>query len=191
MVRLPPVPKSLKACEDGWTEIPVDNHPFELVDEATFFDSSLKSSLVKTLLSIENRVEQQLRARGMCVNNVNIFCYLLHPAIDLLTDCTNQQLVKNGKRGIDSQELWEFIGTIIFRSGFCTSPERTWKRMEKLSVGFIVMKLNRFNEIMSSLRGFDVGDRSPSSSNDEWFPRYDWSLYLIYVYLYASFICVS
>ena len=53
------------------------------------------------------------------------------------------------------------------------------------------MKLNRFNEIMSSLLGFDVGDRSLSSSNDEWFPSYDWSLYLIYVYLYASFICVS
>ena len=98
-----------------------------MVDEATFFDSSLKSSLVKTLLPIENRLDQQLRARGMYVSNVNIFCYLLHPAIDLLTDCTNQQLVKNGKRGIDSQELWEFIGTIIFRSGFCTSPERTWK----------------------------------------------------------------
>ena len=190
MVRLPTVPKSLKACEDGWTEISVNNNAFELVEEGTFFDSSLKLSLVKTLVAIANRIEDQLRSRGMVVNDVNIFCYLLHPAIDLLTDCTNQQLVKNGKRGIGSQEIWEFIGTLMFRSGFCTSPEHAWDRMERLSEDFILMKLTRFNEILSCLRGFDVGDRSPSNSNDEWFPRYGWSLYLLYVYMndYMCFI---
>ena len=72
-----------------------------------------------------------------------------------------------------SDEMLEFIGTLIFRSGFNNSAVKAWERMEIVSNGFNLMDKSRFDVIFASLRGFDVVSRSPCKSDNSWLHMYD------------------
>ena len=168
MGKLPNTPPSLKAWEDGWCEISLTDQKFTLIEEDSFLDLHFRSSLRNTLVVLANSIDNQLRNGGLDVTDKEIFRYLLRPVIDKLCDFTSQSLVKSGKDPTSVNEIWEFIGTLMFRSGFNGSSELAWKGMAQSSDGFEVMNLNRFTEILLNLRGYDVIGRAPSGCDDTW-----------------------
>ena len=91
--------------------------------------------------------------------------------MNLLVDFTCQHLVKSGESHISLHEMWEFLGTMLMRSAFIVSPEFLWKLMEKQADGFVFMKLSIFNEILSSLKGYDVNARDPDDNENNWMCR--------------------
>ena len=158
-------PESLQAWKNGWKEIgDNDKEALKTMLNDEFVDETCSESLQNTLKCIAGNMDGALLRRGQDINSVTCFQFLIYPAMNLLVDFTCQHLVKSGKSPISLHEMWEFLETMMMRSAFNVSPELSWKLMEKHADGFDLMKLSRFNEILSSLRGYDVNARDP----DDW-----------------------
>eukprot|EP00521_Asterionellopsis_glacialis_P017185 CAMPEP_0195296994 /NCGR_PEP_ID=MMETSP0707-20130614/20589_1 /TAXON_ID=33640 /ORGANISM="Asterionellopsis glacialis, Strain CCMP134" /LENGTH=202 /DNA_ID=CAMNT_0040358659 /DNA_START=59 /DNA_END=668 /DNA_ORIENTATION=- len=68
MVQLGNTPESLKAWEDGWTQLPSEDEPFEVLDEDDFFNFQFKNSLSDTLIGIANQMDAR---RAAAIPNPN------------------------------------------------------------------------------------------------------------------------
>jgi hypothetical protein len=97
---------------------------------------------------------------------VNIFQFLLEPAIDKFVDFTTQWLVRLEKPSTTAHEMWTFFATLFPRSTFNLSIALAWEEME--SPGFVLMEIERYNSILHNLRGYDTINRSPANIDDAW-----------------------
>ena len=102
------------------------------------------------------------------MNAVNIFQFLLEPAIDKIVDFTTQSLIASGKTATNKHELWTFFGTTFLRSAFNISTTLAWKEMENGSAGFVLMDIRRYHSILNNLSGYDMIGRSPENANAQW-----------------------
>jgi hypothetical protein len=116
-------------------------------------------------------IDEALSLRGREVNAVNIFQFLLEPAIDRIVDFTTQSLFSSGKSVTIKHELWTFFATTFLRSTFNLSQVLAWKEMESVSAGFILMEMTCYNSILHNLWGYNTIGRSPENTDDVWMQR--------------------
>ncbi len=173
--RLRSLPAGSKACIDGWTETDLEHESCDVFEEDDFFESFVGNCHRDTFDLMAKAVNQALVSRGLTVNSSNIFKFLLQPALALLLDYTNQELVRTGHTRMEEKELLQFIGTKHLRSTFNLSTGTAFEAMKPLatSEGFVLMEARRHNAMLHSLRGHDVIGRDPAESEDSWMERHN------------------
>jgi hypothetical protein len=169
--RLDDLPESLSAWKNGWSEMDETNQAFSVIDEEEFFTEQMGDSLKDTFVLTAESIDRALTLRGREVNAVNIFQFLLEPAIDKIVDFTTQSLIASGKIATTKHELWTFFATTFLRSAFNLSTALAWKEMESGSAGFVLMDMKRHNSILHNLRGYDMIGRSPDNADAAWMGR--------------------
>jgi hypothetical protein len=142
---------------------------FSVVDEEEFFTEQMGDGLKDTFVLMAHSADQALTSRGREVNSVNIFQFLLEPAVDKIVDFTTQSPIGSGKPPTTAHEMWTFFGTVFLRSTHNVTTALAWEEME--SPGFVLMDVERHNSILHNLRGFDAMNRSPAKIDDAWMQR--------------------
>ena len=169
--RHPNVPASLHAFKAGWKHISMTSTPFMISDESYMMDYSNKASLIGSFSAMSNGIEKALISRGLDVDEVNIYQHLAASLVHLITDYTKQELVQQGSTKLVSiNEMWQFLGTLMLRSiQVRLSTEDAFDWISCFVRGkFELMPVERFTNILYSLRGFDVSLRSPQDNEDSW-----------------------
>ena len=108
------------------------------------------------------------------VTRVSTFQYLLKPAIPLMVDPTSEQLVLKKKSGTNDEEMMEFIATNHLRSTYSSvSTERAFELMEHEAkkYGIKLMEKSRYEDILHSLRGFEVASRLAQDEEYIWWQQ--------------------
>lgn len=159
------VPESLKACENGWENLTKHDCQHVFVDELRYSDKILCAHFRDTYITMADRMGDEPTSRGDHVTSVNVFRYLLHPAIDTILDHIRQELVNKGLVSISTAEMWNFIGTMMFRTTFNVGTGPAWEIMAKAADDFELMDSKQFHYLLRCLRGYNVRGRSQKLSD--------------------------
>ena len=151
---MPTIPQAFIAFRDGWTELNIEEEPFKLVMEEDYVNHHNLDPLIETFTHMVKAMTSALTSRGLPLNRVNAFMYLLPTGvISKLADSTTQHLIANGLEQIrDNREYYQFLATKMLRSRFRMSSPAAFLSMENLSKfhQFDLMDLKRYNEILGS-----------------------------------------
>jgi hypothetical protein len=165
------LPEAFKAWLDGWNNVTQHNHEYTVVYADDFFNENLGKKLRETLTHFENSLNCELASRGKNVTSVNTFEFLVgEHSFNTLVDYTTQCLIKRNKHATNPNEFREFIATRILRSRLRVSSKRAFELLDFTAIqnGFICMSQERYTDIMSCIRGYDVLRRVGSDEDEFW-----------------------
>ena len=152
---MPTIPQAFIAFRDGWTEVNIEEEPFKLVMEEDYVNHHNLDPLIETFTHMVKAMTSALTSRGLPLNRVNAFMYLLPTGvISKLADSTTQHLIANGLEKIrDNHEYYQFLATKMLRSRFRMSSVAAFLSMEHSTkiYQFDLMDLKRYNEILGSI----------------------------------------
>jgi hypothetical protein len=100
-------------------------------------------------------------------NEINIFHLLFSNAFDSLLEYTNDSLNEKKLLPLSYGEFRKFMGTLLLSSVINTSVEKSWSLMGSLTKDKH-MPRERFVQILTNLRGFDMRRRIINSSSARW-----------------------
>ena len=119
-------------------------------------------------------MQNHLSNNGFGVDFVSTFNALLTaPAINILVECTSQELVSKGYERTNANEMLKFLATKFLQSRIHVQSDVAWSDyLEPLAVryNFQLMEITRFNRMLNSIRGFDI-DKRNADNNDTWMQR--------------------
>jgi len=138
--------------------------------EDEFEEKYLSSPYIDTLKVMTTQIKSQFNSVGQQVTRENIFRYLLQPAIQPIAQYTSQELVSRRKKSTTESEIWEFIATKHLRSTHNATIELPFQLMQLTAkeFRFKLLPIDRYNDILYSLRGFDVSKRNAQDEAHIW-----------------------
>ena len=167
------IPDDFKACLD-WEEVCQVRKNFVILTEDEFYEQYLNRSYIDTFCYIASSMQNHLSNNGFGVDSVNTFNALLTaPAINILVECTSQELVSKGYERTNANKMLKFLATKFLRSRIHVPSDVAWSDyLEPLAVryNFQLMEITRFNRLLNSIRGFDI-DKRNADNNDTWMQR--------------------
>jgi len=162
--RLPSHPAALQV-QAGWEGQPLEN----LCGNAHFGNQQevIDFLLGEQCRNYNDNIQQNLSLKfslhSMECNKVNLFHLLISSAFDSLLEYTNESL--NDKNLIPLS--YGEIGMLLLSTIFNTSTEQAWSLMGLLTSNKHMVR-ERFIQLLTNLRGYDVRPRIISSSTSWW-----------------------
>ncbi len=102
----------------------------------------------------------------METNELNLFHLLISSAFDALIEYTNESLNEKQLLPLTYGEF-RFLRTLFLSSVFNTSAQQSWSIMN-LCTGGQQMCMERFIQVVSNLRGYDMRRRIIQGQQDRW-----------------------
>jgi hypothetical protein len=130
-------------------------------------DFLLGDRCVNYVDNLQKNLGLKLSLHSMEGNEINLFHLLISSAFDSLLEYTNESLNEKRLIPLSYGEFRKFIGTLLLSSVFNTSAEQSWNLMGCLTANKHMCR-ERFVQVLSNLRGYDVTRRIISSSNSRW-----------------------
>ena len=135
------LPAPFRHCLNGKWKLYVPEQALShtVMFEDEFQSMSYSKPYVDTIRFIATSIRTKLQSLGKDVDELNIFRYLIEPALRLLAEYAMEQLVKDATDseksmvGTSVEEIWEFIATKYFRSTFRVLTEVAWEMMEAIA----------------------------------------------------------
>ncbi len=165
--RLPARPVALSVQQD-WEVEPFDNvteHNFGSQHEVV--DYLLADRCKKYVLNLQRNLMLKLSLHSMESNELNLFHLLILSAFDALIEYTNESLNEKQLLPLTYGEFRQFLGTLFLSSVFNTSVQQSWSIMN-LCTGGKHMCRERFIQVLSNLRGYDMRRRIIQGQQDRW-----------------------
>lgn len=168
------IPDAMKACTTGWKPQSLGKRKYEVYKEREY-DEKHMGGLLDSYIFVAESTERHLRELGLDNNPANTVANLISDEVfAYIAHHTTQQLVKRNLPAVDVYEFKRFYATKLLRSRFNVSSDQAWKEvMEPLATrhGFSLMDMNRFNNILTSIRGYDVTSGTGDCRDDAWLQR--------------------
>jgi hypothetical protein len=117
--------------------------------------------------NLQRNLSMKLSLHSMECNEINLFHLLLSSAFDALLEYTNESLNDRGLIPLSYGEFRSFLGTLFLSSVFNTSADQSWTLMG-LCTGNRNMTRERFIQVLTNLRGYDVRRRIINAPQSEW-----------------------
>lgn len=169
------IPDSMKACSTGWVEKDLSKTRFNIIPSHEYTNKYHRDGLEESYRHISKSLPRQLRNEGKDVSMSNTIEFLVSEEVFVkIARYTSQVLVKRRLEPVNCYELRQFFAHKLLRSRFDVSTEKAWSDfMEPLAVkhGFTLMPVARFNNILTSVRGYDVNSRAGDSGDSSWKQR--------------------
>ena len=166
------LPAAFRPCVEGdWEhETPSMEHKTVVMYKHEFQNKYPVLSNVENQKKMAGQITIKLKALGESVTRESIFRYLLKPAVPKLIKHTTEELVQNDYPSLCEEDFWEFIATMQLQSTYLLSTDLAFKQMKDVAMrdGFMLMDKNRYNQILSSLRGFEVTKREAQDDENVW-----------------------
>jgi hypothetical protein len=165
--RLPARPVALSVQQDWEVE------PFDEITEHNFgsqhevVDYLLADRCKKYVLNLQRNLTLKLSLHSMETNELNLFHLLISSAFDALIEYTNESLNEKQLLPLTYGEFRQFLGTLFLSSVFNTSVQQSWSIMN-LCTGGKHMCRERFIQVLSNLRGYDMRRRIIQGQQDRW-----------------------
>ena len=148
---------------------------FQVLTNLEYEDKYSRSSLEDSYLHITNNLERCLRSSGLSVNGASAIEFLTSEEVfATLSKYASQVLVSRNLLPVRPYELRKFFATKLLRSRFNMSTQKSWEEcMKPLSTkhGFTLMDKERFDNILTSIRGYDVTSRTGDGGDYSWKQR--------------------
>ena len=107
---------------------------------------------------------RNLSFTGKDMNAANTVSHLISDTVFAnLSEYTTQELVRRNIEPVTSHEFKRFYAIKLLRSRFNVSTKKAWDALMgplAQSHGITLMEYDRFNNILTSVRGYDVPSRS-------------------------------
>jgi hypothetical protein len=164
--RLPARPVALSVQQDWEVE------PFDDVTEHNFgsqhevVDYLLADRCKKYVLNLQRNLTLKLSLHSMESSKLNLFHLLISLAFDALIEYTNESLNEKQLLPLTYGEF-RFLRTLFLSSVFNTSAQQSWSIMN-LCTGGKHMCRERFIQVLSNLRGYDMRRRIIQGQQDRW-----------------------
>ena len=168
------LPAAFQACLDGWESMPLDDEESVLVTEEEFKEEYENDKVLSTFMHYAESMESSLEACG--ANNDAMGRYFaLYPnvVIEKLVAYTSQELASRGHPRTNATELRRNIALVWARSRYNFSAKLLWENefaQASEKHNFSLPSLDRFNQIMSSIRAYPVVGRQ-GGDDDVWNKR--------------------
>ena len=169
------IPDAMKACTTGWKQESTKKRKFEVFTEEEYRDKYMRHSISDSYIHVSNVTASLLEQSGLAVNAANTIEYLISDRVftDIAT-YTSQELVRRNLPRVDAYEMRRFFAHKLLRSSYNISTKKAWEAcIEPLSVkhGFTLMEYERFNNILTSIRGYEVRGRSGDDGDETWLQK--------------------
>jgi hypothetical protein len=169
------LPDAFLACTTGWEKVDLSEEKYVIRTEEDYAEEDITGALIDSYIHAADSMERRLNQLGVDVNSANTVEVLISDAaLVKLKEHTSQQLVRKGHTGTSTFELRRFLATKYLRSRFRVPSKESWELMKTIAVQnhFKLMPLERYNNIMTCLRGYDVPSRTGGGNGDEtWLRR--------------------
>ena len=169
------IPDAMKACTTGWKEKSLEETKFVVFSEEQYKDKYHRDGLISSYTHAADSIARHLQSVSLDVNAANTLNYLVsNPVFENISQYTTQQLVSRNLDPMNSLETRRFFATKLLRSRFNLSTKKSWTDImvplaEKHNL--TLMQYERFNNILTSIRGYDVLSRSGDNGDDSWMRR--------------------
>ena len=92
---------------------------------------------------------------------------------EMLPEFTTEALVLRGLDATTGFEIRRFFAAKLLRSRFQMDADLAWSLMRVLAMkhGFELLGMKRYDNILTSLRGYEVSGRTGGDSTDVWMRR--------------------
>ena len=148
---------------------------FQILTNLEYKEKYSRSSLEDSYLHMTNNIERRLWSSGLSVNGERAIKFLTSEELfATLSKYASQALVSQDLLPVRPYELQQFFATKLLRSRFNMSFEKSWEEcMKTLSTkhGFTLMDNERFDNILTSIRGYNVTSRTGDSGDNSWKQR--------------------
>jgi hypothetical protein len=163
--RVPALPAALRH-QQNWRLLRIDDQPnFSFQQTATQY--MLKDRFKSFVDGFRRKFSHKLRLHSLETSEVNIFSLLFGQAIDSILEFTNESLSTRNLQLMSPSEFRLFLGTMLLSSSFNASVETMWDMMRSVSNSKCMSK-QRYNQVLSNLRGFDVSKRMVQEVTGSW-----------------------
>ena len=148
---------------------------FEILTNLEYEEKYSQSGLEDSYMHVSNTIERSLRSSGKVVNGASAVEFLVSEEVfATLSTYASQVLVARGLRPVRSYEMRQFFATKLLQSRFNVSSDKAWEAfMEPLATkhGFTLVDRERYDNILTSIRGYDVLTRTGDSGDHSWKQR--------------------
>ena len=169
------IPDSMKACITGWNELNLVDEKFDIMTREEYENEYTRSPLEESYVHVAKAMETSLANAGCAVNAANALDFLVSEEVFVtIAKYASQVLVSRGLPIVKSYELRMFFATKLLRSRFDMSSDKSWDECLKplaTKHGFTLMEKDRFNNILTSIRGYDVVSRAGDGGDSSWMQR--------------------
>jgi hypothetical protein len=143
------------------------DHNFRFAGQDYVIDQLLSDHCKSYAQSIQSQLSLKLSLHSMEANELNLFHLLISTAFDSIIEFTNESLNEKNLIPLSYGVFRCFIGTLLMTSVFNTSVEKSWELMS-LCTSNKHMSHERFIQVLTNLRGYDVRRRIINNPNARW-----------------------
>jgi len=166
------IPDWAKACTTGWKEESLKKRKFDVLTEEEYNDEHMGRAVADSFVHVAKSMASHLNNTGIDMNAANTVSHLISESVFAdIRNYTSQQLVKRCLEPVSLYEFKRFYATKLLRSRFNLSTKKAWEAIMKSLAqthGFTLMEYDRFNNILTSIRGYDVPSRSGDNGDETW-----------------------
>jgi hypothetical protein len=188
--RSPSKPAALQVQQD-WTMCSIDefDHNFRFAGQDYVIDHLLSDHWK----SYAQNIQSQL----------SLFHLLISTAFDSIIEFTNESLNEKPLIPLSYGEFHCFIGTLLMTSVFNTSVEKSWELMSLCTLNKHV-SCERFIQLLTNLRGYDVRRRIINNLNACWIDQHNqldhlhtlekksiWALHWVFLQYTLWMLCIG
>ena len=157
--RSPSKPAALQVQQD-WTMCSINeiDENFQFVSQNYVIDHLLSDHCKSCAQNIQSQL--------------SLFHLLISTAFDSIIEFTNESLNEKNLIPLSYGELRCFIGTLLMTSVFNTSVEKSWELMSLCTLNKHV-SCERFIQLLTNLRGYDVRRRIINNLNACWIDQHN------------------
>jgi hypothetical protein len=143
------------------------DHNFRFAGQDYVIDQLLSDRCKSYAQNIQSQLSLKLSLHSMEANELNFFHLLISTAFDSIIEFTNELLNEKNLIPLSYGEFHCFIGTLLMTSVFNSSVEKSLELMS-LCTSNKQMSRERFIQVLSNLRGYDVRRQIINNPNARW-----------------------
>lgn len=167
------IPDALKACTTHWVEdLTLKKRKFDVFTEDEYMNEHTGHGISDSYIKASTSMELHLSQHAKDMNAFNTVSHLISDTVVAdICAFTSQELARRNLQPVSPYEFKRFYATKLLRSRINLSTKKGWEVFMKplaQTHGFTLMEYDRFNNILTSVRGYDVPTRSGDNGDETW-----------------------